>query len=189
MPEKDELDRMLDSALSVYAAPAPDFEERLVQSIAAAVPAPSPRRNWLRWAIAVPAAACLLIAVSFFLRPRRRIENAQQAQSASAVPHQARPLNAAVSTAQAQARPHRRPSVSHSASAWIAKLPKRDVFPTPQPLTPAEQAFVRYVAAAPEKERRALLETQAQDDAPLEISAIKISPITIPDPSGSQGEP
>ncbi|HUY94347.1 MAG TPA: hypothetical protein VMU71_03580 [Terracidiphilus sp.] len=196
MTDRDELDRRLDSALSAYAVPGPDFEERLLSSIALADRArPARRRPWLSWAIAISAAACLLIALSFFLHPRQRqTGNAQQARSAP-VPREKQQEQAAAAPASTEGRRQGTRSVARNtpraASVELAKLPKRDVFPTPQPLSPAEQAFVRYVAAAPEKDRRALIEAQAQQDAPLEISAIKIAPLTIssPDQTGIQGEP
>ena len=191
MPDQNELDRVLDAALSSYSAAGPEFEERLLRSLASAEDARMrQRRRWLSWAIAIPGLACLLIAVMLVLHPRRRqIDTPQQAQGAPAVPRGTGQEIAAVSPKAAATRTHRTRSTLRDVPAEVAKLPKREMFPTPQPLTPAEQAFVRYVGSAPEKDRRALLQAQAQQDAPLEISAIKISPITIPDSSGNQGEP
>jgi hypothetical protein len=194
MTDRDELDRRLDSALSAYAVPAPDFEERLLRSIALADQArPARRRPWLSWAIAIPAAACLLIALSFFLHPRQRqTGNAQQARNVP-VPFAIQQEQATAAPASTQRRRKGTRLVARNApraaSVELAKLPKRDVFPTPKPLSPAERAFVRYIAAAPEKDRRTLAEAQAHQDAPLEISAIKISPIDSPAHTGNQGEP
>lgn len=190
MPDQDDLDRLLDSALSSYAEPAPDLEQRILHSLAASDHAPAARRHaWLPSPIAIPAAACLLVALGLWIHPWKvNTGNSQQAQKALEAAHAAPAESAAKQPAQTVSHHRRSRSVSRPVPAYAA-LPKREVFPTPQPLSPAEQAFVKYVAMAPEKERRALLLSQAQQNAPLEISAIKISPITIPDPSGNQGEP
>jgi hypothetical protein len=60
-------------------------------------------------------------------------------------------------------------------------LPKLDVFPTPQPLTPEEQALVAFAVRAPESERKSFIEAQRQAEAPLRIAAIEIPPIDSPD--------
>jgi hypothetical protein len=191
VPDRNDLDSVLDSALATYALPRPGYEERLLQSLAARGRAPAVRRHrWLPWAIAMPAAACLLMALGLWLQPHpQRVETTQRAGTAPPVAHAVQPESAAVSPASPERRLRRTRSGLRSTQVSLAALPKREVFPAPQPLTPAEQAFVRYVATAPEKERRALLEAQKQQDAPLEISAIKISPVTIPDQTGNQGEP
>ncbi len=69
MPEKDELDLLLDSALATYADPGPDsgLEQRVLAGLEAARKSGersggfAGRRRWLPWIIAVPAAAGLLI--------------------------------------------------------------------------------------------------------------------------------
>jgi hypothetical protein len=62
--------------------------------------------------------------------------------------------------------------------------PKLDIFPTPQPLDPGEEALARFAAQAPEAERKAFLEAQQQADAPLHIAAIHIKPLELPDDEG-----
>jgi hypothetical protein len=64
-------------------------------------------------------------------------------------------------------------------------LPKLNVFPTPQPLTPSEKALVTYIAHAPEAERNALVDAQKQMDAPLSIAAIDIQPLEPPEEGGN----
>jgi hypothetical protein len=72
---------------------------------------------------------------------------------------------------------------SHSSAqaAKSAPLPKLDVFPTPQPLTPQEQALAVFAIHGPEPERKALAKAQQQIDAPLSIAAIHIPPVQSPD--------
>jgi hypothetical protein len=69
MREKDELDLLLDSALSTYADPGPHYglEDRILAEVAAARMASDrpatgakSRSRWLAWAIGIPVAACLL---------------------------------------------------------------------------------------------------------------------------------
>jgi hypothetical protein len=72
MPEKDELDLLLDSALATYADPGPDsgLEQRVLAGLEAARKSgESPRafagtRRWLPWAIALPLAASLLLWIA-----------------------------------------------------------------------------------------------------------------------------
>ena len=61
--------------------------------------------------------------------------------------------------------------------ASLSPLPKLDVFPTPQPLTPEERAFVVLITQTPTPVRNALLAAQEQDDAPVHIAAIHIPPL------------
>src|SRR5215472_7488723 len=79
MPDKDDLDLLLDSALATYGGPGPEtgLEQRVLSSLAAARAAEQERRarawprRWLAWAIAVPVAASLLlwIGISRTVRP------------------------------------------------------------------------------------------------------------------------
>jgi hypothetical protein len=64
-------------------------------------------------------------------------------------------------------------------------LPKREVFPTPQPLSPEERAFANFVARSTETERQSFIEAQKRDDAPLSIAAIEIQPLDPPSPGGN----
>ncbi len=70
MPEKDDLDRLLDSALATYADPGPEsgLEERVLKTLQAERTAgerrrwfEAPRSRWLPWAVTVPIAVCLVV--------------------------------------------------------------------------------------------------------------------------------
>jgi hypothetical protein len=71
----------------------------------------------------------------------------------------------------------------------IASKPERvtklDVFPIPQPPTPAERAFIAFAAGAPESEREAFIGAQERLQEPVKISAIEIQPIDSPDKGGN----
>ncbi|MDR5726516.1 MAG: hypothetical protein RB191_03505 [Terriglobia bacterium] len=190
MPERDDLDGMLDAALTTYGDPGPDsgLEQRVLARVAAEA-APSPLRRWLPWAIALPVAACLLILVM----SRPRISYSPDAHSTgvnqASEPAAARPVpQLALQPAPARrgelaskkSRPH-----SVAIAAKSAPLPKLDVFPTPQPLTPQEQVLVAFATQAPESERKALLEMQKQMSEPIRIAAIHIPPLEPPAPGAN----
>jgi hypothetical protein len=71
------------------------------------------------------------------------------------------------------------------AAANSASLLKRDVFPTPQPLTRQEQALAVFAIRTPALELQALIEARKQDDAPVSITAIDIQPLEPPDQGGN----
>ena len=174
-----DLDRLLDSALSTYSTPAADFEERLLHSIAkAAQPAPAPRRRWLPWAIALPAAACLLIALVVFLDARRpRTTSIQQAHNVPAAPVVATPEKSEP-TQVAIRRPRTTHSVQRRALASTVAPPKQDVFPTPQPLTAEERVLVAAAATGDDAEHQKLLNaSKPPPDAPLAIAGLSIPPL------------
>ena len=62
-----------------------------------------------------------------------------------------------------------------------AALPKLDVFPAPQPLTPQEQALVTYISRASAAKIQALIKKQNEPEQPLNISALRILPLEPPD--------
>jgi len=87
MPEKDEVDRLLDSALATYADPGADsgLERRVLAALAAERTAGEDRRaagwsrRWLAWAIAAPVTASLLLWISI-----AKIKHAPPSQSQEA---------------------------------------------------------------------------------------------------------
>lgn len=90
------------------------------------------------------------------------------------------PQAAATHSVKAPGRRPRRHSQTIAAKA--IPLPKRDVFPTPRPLTPQEQALVEFAAHATKAERASFFAAQQQADEPLHIAAIQIPPIEPPAP-------
>ena len=194
MPEKDDLDLLLDSALRTYADPGPEpglnqrvlarlAETRLVEKASATS---APRRRWLPWAIALPLAAAL--ALLFLWLPKTTPPPPNHAQLA---PNSKRSTIAAVPAKPPTAMPaaasrrsvNRLHPHAHSAPqiAGTQTLPKQDIFPTPQPLTPEEQALIDLAGRTPAKELQALIDAQNQLDKPLSIAAIRIPPIELPD--------
>jgi len=191
MPEKDDLDLLLDSALSTYADPGPDsgLEQRVLAAVAAARveqgATAKPRRSWLPWAIALPVAAGLLIlwlaipkVVHSPVTPPRTADNNKPVNAPFVSPpanpsqklgHHSHPSGPAI-------HPAPPPQVAHAAPS-----PKLDVFPTPAPLSPEERALVTVADAGPAAPRQALIEAQQQPDAPLSVAALNIPPLAQPD--------
>lgn len=192
MPERDELDLLVHSALSSYADPDTEsgLEERILARIAAEG-IPAPRRRWLPWAIALPIAAGLLLLLVFsgsrHTQPlTSRANQAPLLQRSPAVAdHPGSTTESPATTAQhAKASLHERHPGREAVIGKAAPLPKLDIFPTPQPLTPEERTFIVFVAQAPETERQSFIEAQKQATAPLSIVAIEIQPLGPPDHGG-----
>lgn len=181
MSERDELDLLIDSALADYAEPRPGLERRMLARISTK-PMPFFRYRWVL-AIAAPVVVCVLLFAYLVLR----------------TPH-SQPGNLAYTPAEppparVEAMPVHNPApkslttthirrVSHKADRVLQNTvprPKLDVFPTPQPLSTGEQALIRFVAQATEADRKALVEAQQRVDQPLDISAIRIPPLQLPE--------
>jgi hypothetical protein len=203
MPEKDKLDLLLDSALSTYADPAarPGLEERVLAALdearrsRARAGVFTPRRRWLPWAIAVPVVVCLLVWL--LIGKNAHAPSTQPAVAVQPNPPVSAPpqkkLDRSNQPAGAKARgdlaavPARlksRPVTKHVSSIAggkdLAALPKLDVFPTPQPLTPEERALVVLAGSGPPSQREALIKSEQQPDAPLSIAALNIPPLAAP---------
>jgi len=224
MPDKDDLDLLLDSALATYADPGADsgLEERMLAAVAAAQADGDIRKVsrwtswWPAWAIALPMVASLLLWIAMSRpdhAPANPIQEANRVEEmrtpSSSVPTARRTIQHGDST-RTTARSHRAagkaalkpcqateltpaaastpgnsgscpgktPAGSTSMQAVsTTPLPKLDVFPTPQPLTPQERSFASVATVAPVPLRQALAEAQKEDNAPVHIAAIHIPPI------------
>jgi hypothetical protein len=197
MREKDELDVLLDSALSRYGEghATAGLEGRILERIRNAGEAPRavPRRRRLLWAIAVPVAACVLFLMVTMKREFRHVP-LQEAQSqktgqvqGNREPQPGRaPAGISGPMLRSATRERKAPVIvaARSAGDAIAKpasLPKLDVFPAPQPLTAEERALYTFATAVPEGQRQAVLEAQKKADAPLDLAAIHIPPLEVPE--------
>ena len=187
MPDdRDKLDRLLDSALANYADPGPDsgLEKRILNRVVAEA-APEPRRRWMAWAIALPVAAVVLLFVLLSHPGANRQPGTPQA---NVVQRPVAPSIDAANRLSGRPSPIRRSETPlhephlrrKTLAAKSAPLPKLDVFPTPQPLSPEEQALVNFAARATKSEREALVAAQRETDTPLSISAIEIKPLEPP---------
>ncbi|MDE3150299.1 MAG: hypothetical protein KGL37_12590 [Acidobacteriota bacterium] len=187
-------DVLIDAALATYADPGPDsgLDRRVMARISEARIAaePAPRRRWLPWAIALPAAACLLLFLLVLSGPKQlhppssNPEQANQSQEAPIAVARTAPSTApqALPAHGTKAPGHGPRSRATALAAKPAPLPKLDVFPTPRPLTPEEQALVEFAAHATKAERESFFAAQQQADEPLQIVAIQIPPLEPPAP-------
>ena len=186
MPDKRDpqsnLDLLIDSAISTYAEPRAGLEARVLEHLNAR-PA---RPRWLPFVIALPIAACAILLL--LLIPRHdRVEPAHQVlHSPAPTPHSA-PESSIARASRTPLRQHQSRVIASSVPGAPTPLPKLGVFPTPYPLSPEEQTFVRFVAHAPASEIKSLAEAQQKKDEPLHIAEIQIQPIKSSDPLDKTG--
>lgn len=189
MSDRDNIDRLLDSALATYAEPSSGLEERVLNALGVeqlAAPAKPkhtafPLRRWVPWTVGLAAAGSLLLVLSvhyYESRPGTQARNTVPTQPQRAI---APPVNIASEPTHVAVVRTPKSRAPHLATVTPAALPKLDVFPTPQPLTPQEQALVVFVAQAPEAGRKAVAEAQQRIEAPISIAAIRIPPLESPE--------
>jgi hypothetical protein len=193
MPEQDEMDLLIHSALSSYADPGREsgLEKRILARIAEEDALVTGRR-WLPWAIALPVAAGLLLLLMLSahrqtvtpLAHHLQVPLAQQTEVANAgrEPSTDHRLTRRESSGGGIRLLNSRGSID---TGKTELLPKREVFPTLQPLSPEERAIANFVARATETERQSFFEAQKRDDAPLSIAAIEIQPLDPPNQGGN----
>jgi hypothetical protein len=182
MPTDRELDQMIDAALSSYSATEArsGLEQRVLHHALAET---RHKRNlFWAWALAIPATACLLVAL-FFAARHNSHRNTLEATATNAPaptvpsPHQT-PATNSIPSPQKRSIPHR---VSAQPSSTHETLPKEDVFPSPSPLTAEERAAIALVrvrtAPMPQQSDRA---ARVEID-PIHIAELQIKPIAPPD--------
>jgi len=147
---RNEFDQRLDAALAEYASvePPPGMEQRILARLRASEA--KPRFVWWRWAAAIPALACV-VAVSVY-RDAPPVEPPRVTLVTPSAPVLSPPAAKRVS------RP--------------APLPKREVFPTPSPLSAEERALLLLIAQSPEKARELLTPVEPEPIKPIEIEPI-----------------
>ena len=187
MRDKDDLDLLLDEALATYACV--EESSNLSVRVLVAVRQNEHRRaplRWLPWAIALPVAAAVLIAV--LVGPRlfrsREVPLTPQVATQSA-PDNPKAVVETPSPAVRAVRPPRARTTNEVRSA-IHKLPvpKQAVFPAPQPLSREEQALVSLANTRPSVAAQSIAES-SQPVEPLSIAAIHIPPLNPPDKGGN----
>jgi hypothetical protein len=198
IPDPADLDQLLDSALATYADPGRDsgLEGRVLAALATARtessrPIAHRRWRWLPWMIAIPVAASLILLWIF---ASTRVVHAptepQQSRDAQPAPDSSLTASAPAAGHRAEVRPNSIPRVRHAARAAprvsqeqtsrATALPKLDVFPTPQPLTPQEQTMLAFAQQAPAAQVEALSAAQAKDEESFAFAASHISPFEPP---------
>jgi hypothetical protein len=191
---RDELDILLDAALATYvdSEPSPSLTPRILAAARDVDRRPSV--GWLSWAVPALAAA-LLMTIFLTHRPAARRQTPQPTADLSAprVPASAEriPDTPGNRIAATEATPHLgsnppRAARSVRITAPIQPLlPRQEVFPTPAPLSPEEQALAAEVNRNAEGISRQVAQSAdhgpEQPIEPLHIAAIHIPPLNPPD--------
>lgn len=182
MPERDELDLLIDSALRDYAEPRAGLEQRMLARVSGEAERPSPRR-WI-WAALVAPVVAALILLAYFVPTPPHSHPEQMAHAPAVVPTTPVAITPAAPESRNVGSPShtpRRGKITNRALSESIARPKLDIFPTPETLSPGEQALIRFAAQAPEADRKALVAAQQRVDEPLNISAIHIPPLQSPE--------
>ena len=186
----EDLDRLLDAALLSYAAPAEAEDTRtLTAGVMASVrDAESHRRQW-RWGFAagIPALSALLVAAVLFRgAPHTPADSRSHTSLAAAVqPQAAQPALAPVPVLP-QISLHEE---SHREVARLTRtpqtvlvqrnLPKLEQFPSPHPLSLQEALLEGFARTSVPAEKAAIIQAQRNSTQPLEIAAIRITPLNL----------
>lgn len=183
MLDREELDRLIDAALSSYAAPETGVETRVLARIAA-TRRRRQVRNWLIAGSGLALAASILLLFGFNIRLAHtpRTTNRTEHFTATATPAIVVPAPHLASPT----KPHRIAAAEHLRTGTrLPATPKLAVFPTPIPLSAEERALVRLATETTSEERKNLLEARQQAAEPLHIASISIPPIE-PPPEGKE---
>jgi hypothetical protein len=169
--ERDELDRLIDGALSGYSSadPMDGLEDRVLRRVQAAGAAR--RSPWpYRLGFAIPALAALLLAGIALWMGRDSQSFTSDATRKAAV-SESSPLAARV------VEPKRGNRTGRGPSAPARSLPKEECFPTPTPMTDEERALAAWVRRAPLEAAQVLADLQKRSAEPIEIQPIDIPPL------------
>ena len=179
MTGRDELDGRIDAALRSYAEPGETTEPRLaVARIVERARVQRPQRLARSWVWGALAASCGVgIAVLISVWMLRTKPSAQIAWTPRppAVVLPVHPAPMAV-TGSAVRMPRPATASAHRQLATARPLPKLDVFPTPTPLTPQEQALVAFAQHGPTEVQHAVLEDQKHWDDPIIVADLQEQP-------------
>lgn len=189
MPERDELDRLIDSELDRYGEPRAGLEQRILARVAAETPS----QSWLlrgsqRWAITGMVAVAILLVAGI----QRITHHETEVSTGNVISPVQSPVASAKGTGSKTSiqvpRTHRGGEAHTLTHRPIARdvaervpQPKLDVFPAPLPLSAQEQALVALSTSASDVARETYEASRRQMEAPLQISAIEIPPINAPE--------
>jgi hypothetical protein len=191
--DRDELDLLLDSALVAYvdSDPSPNLRSRVLSATTQRRGSEFPT-GWAMWA--APALAALLLITILLIHHRTAVvpsppvahqsapHGPELATSASKAPNANQAMAATSPLRLSQPRPIR---TAHTVTLSQPTLPRQEVFPTPAPLSPEEQALVAEVNRNPERVSRQVEPSAARSDEepiePLRVAAIHIPPLNPPD--------
>jgi hypothetical protein len=170
-PSDDQLDHVIDAALTKYAAvePRTGLEERVL-AVLRAEQTTARAKTWWRWGMAGALAAVLVVALALALRSGKSSHPVFVNRPAETQPSPTQaPLtaNAGAETVPARVPPVRKQN-RQPISTRLAADPKLDVFPSPRPLSEEELALARYVRNFPSDAKRV---AQAQEASERDVLA------------------
>ncbi|HEY3625853.1 MAG TPA: hypothetical protein VGL00_06205 [Terracidiphilus sp.] len=155
----DELDRILDAALAKYAAiePREGLEQRVLANLRAQSPIPGPA--WWRWGgVMAAVVAAFLITLALTWRSDKQLQPVVANRPVVTIqPPNERPMQTVPNAQSSGFRPirpdaARKLAVPPSLPALaMARPPKLDQFPSPQPLSEQEKILQNYVTENPEQ--------------------------------------
>jgi hypothetical protein len=181
--QRNHFDEWIDDALSAYSAAEPvhGLEERVWRRIDGDHGwRTKPWQGWLRFA--VPVAAVLVIGfvgVDIWQKPMPQPRNTVPLLETG---HAAAPASSAQRRRE-QVAPRPRVAaivpVARRLSSHAETLAKKQVFPTPTPLTKEEEVLVSWAIAAPMEVSQAFEALHERSEQPVVIQPIRIQPLTI----------
>jgi len=187
--EHGELDDLIRSAISSYGDAEPDSDlARRILLRAAAQPKPIPLSRRFRLAFVLPIAACAIVLFALLqIGSNRKPENSKGLPDTESQPRientakAARPSPPATHRARREKLPKKFGVHETEVATETERLPKLNVFPTPKPLSPSEQALAQFVERSPTIARNSFIDVPDQGDAPLSVAAIEIQPLETPE--------
>jgi hypothetical protein len=180
MPNDRELDQLIDAALPGYAEadPRPGFEQRILANALAE------RRSalgpFVAWALTVSAIGCLLLFMVLRHNPMLSHHDVQPLTGAANIPDtSASPVIAPDRPSDVGIHLH-----SHKAAKpALAETPvKREVFPTPSPLTDEEcrvVALSQIPAQLPAPPNSSIASSSISEINPIRIAELQITPLEV----------
>jgi hypothetical protein len=167
--KQDELDRILDAVLAKYASvePREGLEQRVLANLRTEPPIPG--RAWWRWGVVAAVAAVFLVTLTLTWRSDKQLHPVVANRPVvTTLPPKERTMQT-VSNAQSSGVRPVRPDAARKVAVppspptlAIARQPKLDQFPSPQPLSEQEKILQSYVAENPEQ---AVLLARARTEA------------------------
>ena len=171
MPDKDELDVLLDSALATYADPGADsgLEQRVLMALAGERKAGGEHRwswrRWRVWAIAVPVAASLLLWMGVEnVRHRPGVGDVRARQSGMAAP----PHAAATDTASVR-RPATHPTAAKATTHLAAVAARLKSCPVTKPNASVSRESVSIACSGAAETSLGMLAAEVQARPKLDV--------------------
>lgn len=184
--QRDHFDEWIDRALSAYTAAEPvhGLEERVLRRIDGDHGwRMTPWRGWLRFAVLAAAVLVIgFVGANGWRKPMPQSPNTVQLLEtghAAAAPSSTRHQPEHVAP---RARVAANVQVARRLSAHAETLARKQVFPTPTPMTKEEEVLASWAITAPIEVSQAFLSLRERSEQPVVIQPIRIQPLTIDGP-------